>query len=64
MDKIEILEILYEILQSTNTRDLGSEYDVFETIDHKDLMHSIAMKIESLTREQNWIDDNQPDVEQ
>lgn len=64
MDKIEILEILYDILRTVETRDIGSEYEIFETISHRDLLYSIALKIEQLTKEQNWIDDNQPDMEQ
>jgi hypothetical protein len=64
MDKIEILEMLYDILRTVDVRDIGSEYEIFETMDHRDLLHSIAAKIQQLTREQNWIDDNQPDMEQ
>jgi hypothetical protein len=64
MDKIEILETLYDILRTVDVRDIGSEYEIFETMDHRDLLHSIAAKIQQLTREQNWIDDNQQDMEQ
>lgn len=64
MDKIEILEMLYDIIRKVDTRDIGSECLSFEVMDSDDLLRSIALKIQELTREQNWIDDNQPDIEQ